>query len=130
MSIFDFDANMYMEGLQALLTKQTLHDIVVDGLKSPMLYAMFWGYVVGGFPVFVLNVHKANVLVHLPTSFAIVFSLAVFAFSWLFLLDSVGQQVFYVLGASVGAFCTHLHFEIIELIRGHVQATSSKDKDD
>ncbi|CAK4636718.1 hypothetical protein LEN26_020024 [Aphanomyces euteiches] len=103
----------------------SLVDVVYDGLKSPLLYWMLFGYVVGSLPIVVWHFHKVHKLHRLSTTAVAVVAAVVCGFGLRF-AGTLVHKIYLVLGAVGGAFCTYLHGEIVHLVVGFINERKPK----
>ncbi|KDO19774.1 hypothetical protein SPRG_15107 [Saprolegnia parasitica CBS 223.65] len=109
------------------LDKVSWHDAVLEGLYSRVLYWTLAGYALAAIPLLTwhLNKGRRQLVVRVACSVAstcVALALGV-------CIDDVREQIFFVLGLVVGAFCTVLHCEIAEMVREHLN-TLTKSKND
>ncbi|OQR85534.1 hypothetical protein ACHHYP_11736 [Achlya hypogyna] len=90
--------------------------------SSSVFYWTIAGYAIAALPIAVRNLNRdAPTKQRQWVAAAGVALLLVLVALGVFLRE-LGQQVFFVVGLVVGAFCTHMHFKIADMILEHLEA--------
>ncbi|ETV94426.1 hypothetical protein H310_11751 [Aphanomyces invadans] len=119
-------SNDYLNVLTSVLQRQTIKDMLYEGIMSTMLYWTIFGYILSSAPLAVWNLHKYNLLRRVSWKAILGGSVGIFTLAWLIADSTPADKIFFIVGAGAGVFCTHLHFEIAELISGHIEAAQLK----
>ncbi|ETV83939.1 hypothetical protein, variant [Aphanomyces astaci] len=86
-------ANDYLGVLSSVFQRQTIKDILYEGIMSTMLYWTIFGYAVSSAPLAVWNLHKYNVLRSVSWQAVAGVSTLLFTAAWLFADSTPADKV-------------------------------------
>ncbi|EQC32332.1 hypothetical protein SDRG_10079 [Saprolegnia diclina VS20] len=113
--------------LYAHLETVSWRDAVLEGLYSRILYWTLAGYALAAIPLLVWHLNKGRRQLVVRVAFSGAFTCVALALG--VCIYDVREQIFFVLGLVVGAFCTLLHCEIAEMVLEHLDAKTKAKTD-